>query len=112
MTEIKGKFEEKELKVAAPTDLELQGLRKVMENLVDRYTQADSKDITILQRDYQYKDKYWEIELEEQLEAGFLESNQYINSVFINDGTGYNKQVLVKVFDETKDDFIFFEVWC
>lgn len=107
MVEIKGEFEQNRPEVKAPSDLELQGLKRTAEKLIDKYTQVKAKDVNLLKRDYTFKDKNWEIELEEQVNAGFLTEWQYINSIFID----RSNKVLVKVFDEQKDDFIFYELW-
>jgi len=104
MVGVKGTFEGY-VEVGEPSPLEIQGLIKVMEKILKRYTEHELGNNFYI-RDNTFKDRYYEIELEEGIEAGFLENNQYIESIFRNmDG-----DVLLKVYEGTLDEYIFYEV--
>jgi len=89
-----------------PTELEIHGLKHILKQLVDKYTTQRSNEITFSKKDYTYQDRHYEIVLENHLQAGFLKETQYIDSVFLNQ----DKKVLCKVYDEIKDDYVFYEI--
>lgn len=97
------------LQIKKPSELEVLGLVVTMRKLVTRYTQAKGYKTKMVIRNNEMsyaRNNVKTVELDEPLEAGFLKTNQVIESVFVNS----NNKVICKAFDRTNEKDLYFEV--
>lgn len=99
-----------EVSVAEPTDLEIRGLKEVFREVIKRYTAYNLEELEYRVRDNQFQNKFWEIELEKSIEAGFLEQEQRLEGIFLHDTLRLEDKVLLKIYNIAEDEYEFMEV--